>query len=657
MAEFDPLEWELRFKNIDQGAALEVAISKLKRLNVEILKTTQNINQIPSLKNAFSGIPSGIKTGRTGASAGAGFSLRPNLPAWMTEGPKPSMGAATSSSSMSSLGLSGLGSAAGAATAAITALAYAGYKTYNVLMDVTDSMVKVFSERESSLRTYTMLTGSLEEAKKQYFREAALAQKTELTQTDVRGFSSRLITAGFRDDALERARMNIADLVTMKPVHMRTASSNQLAELYSKVQGAGYVQEGLINRTASRFVQTKLIYDEIAKSLQIKPEGVRDALKKRQVTSDVFFDAFQKASMKQLNEKKLGEFATLSAGSLGGLLSNLDEAQENLLRTIDPSKIEGVDAYKKAIEHLTTTITAGTKSGDDLRYFLEDVADLGTNLKAIGLDTTSSFLESFGSEYRATMKELGMDSSVSKGAMSELDKMMKELGKGVGELVAPAVAKLVKGFYDAIPAIKNFTSFLGDLYDFISEVASVAWDLLPTWDVRKLSKELGINDDQTGKANLAGVHSVGTIPAVGDSKKDRLSKEIYTQQNTPMLPKDIISGEMSGSTSSSRGGGGGKEQGTAYMWRDMGLPPIRPEYTSIVDPYQFPSLEIYRDRNESAAKQMSAYSKPERKVEVSEINIIVNGEGLSPEQIGDAVLTKLSQTFERLSTAPSPGGI
>jgi hypothetical protein len=156
----------------------------------------------------------------------------------MTEGPKPSMGAATSSSSMSSLGLSGLGSAAGAATAAITALAYAGYKTYNVLMDVTDSMVKVFSERESSLRTYTMLTGSPEEAKKQYFREAALAQKTELTQTDVRGFSSRLITAGFRDDALERARMNIADLVTMKPVHMRTASSNQLAELYSKVQGS-----------------------------------------------------------------------------------------------------------------------------------------------------------------------------------------------------------------------------------------------------------------------------------------------------------------------------------------------------------------------------------------------------------------------------------
>ena len=645
--EFAPLEWGIGFKNLDGGQTIEKAISQLKRFREEIQKTKEEMKNMPSLskllrqRRASSAQPSY-------KGSGAGFSLQPDLPSWMNKQP-PGMASHTGGGSSPFSGLSSFSAELGVATAAIGALAYAGYKTYDSLMQLTDNMVKVFSERESSLRTYGLLLGDNQEAKKQYFREAALAQKTELTQTDVRGFSSRLITAGFRNDDLERARMNIADLVTMRPVHLRAASSNQLAELYSKVQGAGYVQEGLINRTASRFVQTKLIYDEIAKSLQIKPEGVREALKNRKVTSDVFFDAFQKASMKQLNEKKLGEFATSSAGSLGGLLSNLDEAQENLLRTIDPSRIQGVTLYKDAIQRLTDTITAGTKSGDNLRYFLEDMSDIGTSLKAIGLDTVSSFLSSFGEEYRATMQSLGIDSNTTKRAMSLVADGMKTLGKFAGENLGPAIAHLIDMFVQAAPTIKKFAGFIAEVGDVIIQSLEKTYNFFktisPTGRMKELVKDLGGDIETEEKQESVPKQYKHIVP-------------MQIQENRG-LPGDLVMGDPSVDMPGThrRGGGASMESGQAVMWKQFGLPMLTKEYTSAADPYAYPTLELYRDAARGFARPMTAYDERERKVEVGEINIVVQGDGLSPEDISTEIISKLSQTFGRLSRAPSPGGI
>lgn len=647
--EFEPLGWGISFKNLDGGQTIEKAISQLKRFNEEIRKTKEEMKNMPSLSQQFRQRRSSSAQPSYKGS-GAGFSLQPDLPSWMNKQP-PGMASSSSGGSSPFSGLSSFSAEIGVATAAIGALAYAGYKTYDALMQLTDNMVKVFSERESSLRTYGLLLGDSKEAKNQYFKEAALAQKTELTQTDVRGFSSRLITAGFREDALERARMNIADLVTMKPVHMRTASSNQLAELYSKVQGAGYIQEGLINRTASRFVQTKLIYDEIAKSLQIKPEGVRAALKDRKVTSDVFFDAFQKASMKQLNEKKLGEFATSSAGSLGGLLSNLDEAQENLLRTIDPSRIQGVTLYKDAIQRLTDTITAGTKSGDNLRYFLEDMSDIGTSLKAIGLDTVSSFLSSFGEEYRATMQSLGIDSNSTRRAMSLVADGMKTLGKFAGENLGPAIAHLVDMFNQAAPAFKKFAAVIVEVGDFIIQSLQKTYNFYKSIsradDMKQMAKDLGAD-----------------IDTEADTKEER-PRVPYQYVNPTAstdrkaIPGDLLLGDpsidMPGKSHS--GGGSSRETGQAIMWKQFGLPMLSKEYTSAADPYAYPTLELYRDASRGFARPMTAYDEQERKVEVGEINIVVQGDGLSPEDISTEIISKLSQTFGRLARAPSPGGI
>lgn len=642
MADFEPLEWGIRFKNLDGGQAIEQTTSQLKNLSEQIRILKQQMDNMPSVAKVFGKRSSGGTGNSPSIPKTGGFSLKPELPSWMNQ-KSPSSSLSGGSSPVS--GLSLFSSELTVAAGAIGALAYAGSKAYDALMHLTDNMVKVFSERESSIRTYKMLLGNEDEAKKQYFREASLAQKTELTQTDVRGFSSRLITSGFRGEALERARMNIADLVTMRPTHMRAASSNQLAELYSKVQGAGYVQEGLINRTASRFVQTKLIYDEIAKSLQIKPEKVREALKERKVTSDVFFDAFQKASMKQLNEKNLGEFATNSSGSLGGLLSNLDEAQENLLRTIDPSKIEGVTAYKNSIQNLTDTITAGTASGDNLRYFLEDAANIGTNLKAIGLDTVSSFLSSFGEGYQSTMESLGANSNSTKKAFTSLSDVMKMIGRFAGEYLGPAMAYLVDIFIKLSPIVKNLALFLSDVGGVIITVIEKTVGAL-----MKYATFLGLSEESQ-------TLSRGSLPGNLKPKSEESSKK---SDKNSTLPADLVipgSGSDSGMSSQGKGGRGGQDMGKGYSWRQPAFPVIGSEYLTAANPYAYPAIELYRDATRGFANPMTAYSERERKVEVGEINIVVQGDGLSPEAISTEILSKLSQTFGRLSRAPSPGGI
>lgn len=650
MSVVDSFEFNIDFKRVANND-LQKTITELESLSKLIQKVSSQISSIPKIsvggKSAGVGSTSSLKEKVAGS---AGFSYNPALPPSFYQAIRPPQIGAESGVSSIASSLGTMGSALGVAAVAVTALGAAAYKTYDALMEVTDKMVKTFSERESSLRTYTMLTGSPEEAKKQYFKEAALAQKTELTQTDVRGFSSRLITAGFRGEDLERARLNIADLVTMRPTHLRTASANQLAELYSKVSGAGYVQEGLINRTASRFVQTKLVYDEIAKALNIQPGDVRDALKNRKVSSDVFFSSFQKASMKQLNESKLGEFATLSAGSLGGLLSNLDEAQENLLRTIDPNKIQGVDDYKKSIQGLIDTITAGTKSGDDLRYFLEDVSNIGTSLKSIGLDTTSSFLESFAEGYKDTMLDLGMTSDKTKSGMDELRDGMKLLGKTVGENLGPALAKLIAGFIDVLPEIKKFTEAVIDIGGVVVDVVKTMYDgikaILPKFDLGIKEMEEKLN----GGPTVLKAGGLGALPL----KKQTTQFEIYNPNvSTPQVPGHLMTGEepihMGGKK---RHGGGGGYSDNVPSW-SMQAPSYTQAMLGPINPYTYPKIDPYRIPA-GEANSLAAMREDKRPVHVDNITINVSGENMSAQELSEEIVLQIQQTFARLQRAPSP---
>lgn len=663
MSNFAPLSWDLQFKLSDHGADLNRSIALFNQLDSSIKKTNASLLQ---MNRSFRGI------GPNRGLSGAGQNML------MGSNGSPRAG---------SSGLSGMpsefGAAARAASSYGAAIFAAGYATkffYDKLDDLTDKMVSSFVERQSSIRSYTLLLGSAKEAEKQYFTESALAQKTELTQTQVRGFSSRLITAGFRGDKLERARLNIADLVTMRPQHLREASANQLGELYSKVQGLGYIQEGLLNRTVSRFVNAKLLKEEIAKQLKIKPKDVGNALRDRKVTSEAFFNALQFASNRQLGIGKTGEYSTAAAGSLGGLLSNVDEAKENLFRSIDPEAVKNIELYKKSLTDVTEAMTAGTKIGEDLRYALEDMADVGIGLKSVAEEAKVGFLEGFGEQYRKTMEELTGGNKDSLDSMKQLGGYLKIFANYVGKGVGYAMARVIENaktlgerlskipyYFDvAIVAIKNFGLDIKDGFVLIIDQISTFFKGLGEtatglYYIYKGATSFSMSDINKGREMLLGAkfsnedqsgllsprYEVETYQAKGNFTPVTKKEEKDSKYKVPSGEDSDIGGGGGGR----RGGGRGrKEWGTMISW-DYSRPlPVIPMSGTAGG-----FIGIRNDATPASFKIATNQIVPN--VTIQKIDIIIDGSNQSPQDITNEIATQLSQTMARLLRSPSAGVI
>lgn len=665
MSNFAPLSWDLQFKLSDHGADLNRSIALFNQLDSSIKRTNASLSQ---MHRSFRGLGS-IK-----GLSGSGQN--------MLSGPM------TAAKSIGGDGLSSMssmfGTAARAASSYGAAILAAGYATkffYDKLDDLTDKMVASFVERQSSIRSYTLLLGSAKEAEKQYFSEAALAQKTELTQTQVRGFSSRLITAGFRGDKLERARLNIADLVTMRPQHLREASANQLGELYSKVQGLGYIQEGLLNRTASRFVNTKLLKEEIAKQLKIKPKDVGNALRDRKVTSEAFFNALQFASNRQLGISKTGEYSTAAAGSLGGLLSNIDEAKENLFRSIDPEAVKNIELYKKSLTDVTEAMTAGTKIGEDLRYALEDMADVGIGLKSVAEEAKVGFLEGFGEQYRKTMEELTGGNKDSLDSMKQLGGYLKTFanyaGKGVGYAMARVIenaktlgerlSKIPYYFDVAIVAIKNFGLDIKDGFVLIIDKISTFFTGLGNaatglYYIYKGATSFNMSDIDKGREMLFGAKfftddQSGLLSERYEVETNQLQKGNFArfkkEEESAEDPKNKIpmkEGDIDFGSGGGRRGRKSKEWGTMISW-DYSKPlPVIPITGS--------SAGFIGIRNDATPSSFKIANNPVvPNVTIQKIDIIIDGSNQSPQDITNEIATQLSQTMARLLRSPSAGVI
>jgi len=652
MADFDPLVWELQFKLQNQGADLVRAQSLLQNVanvvsvtNITIINMNKALNETSKNVNNNSGF---AKIAKQALSAISGVS------------------------------------------AVISYLK----RAYTEFDSFTEKAVSSFAERQASLRAYTSILGSATEAEKQYFKEAALSQKTELTQTDVRGFSSRLITSGFRGDNLERARLNVADLVSSRPEHLRAASSNQLAELYSKVRGLGYIQEGLVNRTASRFVSGNFIREEIGKQLNIKPSEVQGALKDRKVSADAFFNAFQAASLRQLGTKKTGEFALGGNNTLSGLLSNQGEAEENLYRSINPDTLAGVKLYKESIIELTSAMDSSTKTGDNLRYVLESVSDVGTGLRAAGNDFKTGFLEDFASGFRDTEEKLGTSSEETKVSLELLGDNFRELGRLFGGVVGPAAAYVIKsvkglgiawdilaiGVKAAGRTISNFGITVKDGFADLLEYVSQFFDLAGKLIVGSYKKILGtvtFNSSLKNEGNEI-LKNLGfdqskfskdrTDKATFNSDLDELFKTLIEKERDEKenialakerekkkkgalpLPSDTESGGIGRGGGGRKGRGGGGDSSGVLLAFDYqnALPSIAlGSAASVGSGGVFnvtpPDLKFSSGRSSA--------------IHIDTIEIIIEGANSSPEEIADQVYTRFSQSVGRLVRAPSVGVI
>lgn len=662
MSNFEPLSWELQFTLKNQGSDLKAADSLLQKLRVDLEKTNQALIRMQKLSvQAFSSMHGAIQKQSFGALGGGG---------------KGGLLQGNGGGANAARGISAIGTAAIVAAGGVALLGYGIKKIYDGIDDITDKAIEAFSERQSSLRAYTTILGSATQAEKEYYKSASLAQKTELTNQQTLGIQNRLITAGFRGEKLDRALLNVADVVTLRPQHLRESSVNQLSELYSKVQGLGYIQEGLLNRTASRFVSGKVLREEIGKQLGIKTEDVQAALKNRKVTSEAFFNAFQSATLRQAGTKKVGEYATGASGNLATLISNQQEALQNLFRSIDPQRLAGVSLYKRSIEDLTEAMSFSTESGKNLRYVLEDVSNVGTSLKGVFNEFSTGFLESFSSSFRKTMNAIGLTSDDSKKSMMKFAEQMKSFGKTLGDFLGPILAYTINEINSlgetlgilghAWMDFKNDLSSIGEKIKSFANVVVEAFGKIFDYIGRFLNPldefvatRSGYKGGGVARRNSA--NQKGTEQAFRRSRGyNSLHPELGSLEGGKRLAGETdlseIGGELSGGgrggRGSGRGGGTQIEPGVLFSFNYAKALPAQifgslGSGTSFRSPMNFtpPSLR----QNEP--------SKTSVHVNSLRVDIHIEGANHSPEQIARQVSLELSQTLGRLSRSPSAGVI
>lgn len=568
----------------------------------------------------------------------------------------------------------------------LAGVAFGIKKIYDGIESITQRAVDAFSDRQSTLRAYTLLLGDANMAEKEYFKAAAISQKTELTQEQTVGVQSRLITSGFRGENLDKALLNVADLVTMKPVHQRELATGQLSDLYSKVRGNGYIQEGLVNRTVSRYVNGQLLRKELGAQMGVSTNQLPDLFRNKKVTADLFFSALQSASLKQLGTKKTGEFAVGASGTLAALLSNQEEAVTNLFRSIDPDALPGVDLYKKSIIELTDAMSHSTDVGKNLKFTLEEFASIGTGLRAAGNQFISGFIESFSLGFRNAMGLLGGSAEDQKQSMKQLGEAFKVVGKFVGFLVSGPIALFMwslrslggwlseawRGLQNLNIAGMNFVGEFLNIFEdlflkiigFFKGIGSYAQGL---FHIGKGLSSLNMSEVSKGKEMMANANFEPEKAAPLWKHLDYIAKPTTAEEtlgrgdkniSKSLIPTDEHAMFGGGGRGGKGGGGGGDNKGVLLKFdyskggpRSASAFNLKESISTLKNMMlSDSSLNYFIPRG----IETSTLSSSNRQVvNVGEINIHIDGASSSASDIADEVYTKFSQQIGRLSRSPS----
>ena len=296
-----------------------------------------------------------------------------------------------------------------------------------------DSFIKAAGERTSTVRGYTtFLDGDKRQAELEYYRAQQFAQKTDFTSQTIEQGQSRLLAQGFRGHDLYATLFAASDLAAASPDD-KNETLKRLVKGFTDVKAKGHLQgEELTTQFAEAGLNLVLVKEELRKSLGLKNIGAVDkAISSGSVSADVALPAIQRAILAQLHTTKAGEFATSSAGSLTSLLSNRDEAFQNLSKAFDADQaLPAIGRYKKALTEETALYDVNGKKGKDLALVLQDIANATTNAKAGLSELTAAFTDSFSESYAQQQRRDGRDFSTefTTGALRNLGEAIGRLG-------------------------------------------------------------------------------------------------------------------------------------------------------------------------------------------------------------------------------------
>lgn len=322
--------------------------------------------------------------------------------------------------------------------------------------------ISAMGERSATIRAYTQLTGSKEQANLELYRAQSFAQKTDFTSEAIEKSQARLMAQGFRGQELYATLFAASDLAAIMPGN-KNETLERVTMAMSQIRAKGKLQgEELTQQLAEAGLNTFLVKEQIKKSLGLKSTGEVDKLMgKGQITADIALPAIQRAILQQLGTSRAGEFATSSAGSVTALEANRAEAIKNVLKGFDADEnLPAMDRYKKALTDQGRLFDINSKTGKDLSLVVQDLANASLEAKSAVNEFVTGFTESFSESYAKTLAKEGRNDIGS--SIDQLDM----LGRAIGRL--GSVASMAVGRTDTLVG-----SLAGLLTDQIDAIAAV----------------------------------------------------------------------------------------------------------------------------------------------------------------------------------------
>lgn len=326
--------------------------------------------------------------------------------------------------------------------------------------------ISAMGERSATIRAYTQLTGSKEQANLELYRAQSFAQKTDFTSEAIEKSQARLMAQGFRGQELYSTLFAASDLASIMPGN-KNETLERVTMAMSQIRAKGKLQgEELTQQLAEAGLNTTLVKEQIKKSMGLKSTGEVDKLMgKGQITADIALPAIQRAILQQLGTSRAGEFATSSAGSVTALESNRAEAIKNVLKGFDADEnLPAMDRYKKALTDQGRLFDINSKTGKDLSLVVQDLANASLEAKSAVNEFVTGFTESFSESYAKTLAKEGRNDIGS--SIDQLDM----LGRAIGRL--GSVASMAVGRTDTL--VGSLAGLLTDQIDAISATQQVS---------------------------------------------------------------------------------------------------------------------------------------------------------------------------------------
>lgn len=562
--------------------------------------------------------------------------------------------------------LSGLTTVMGGVATAAAVMAAAVAAGVKLLDAYGDKAIKAFGERGSAIRAYTTLLGDAKQAELEFYKAQQLAARTDLTAEATQKAQQQLLVAGFRGQDKDATLLAGLDLASISPGDKNEALKS-FARATAQIKQKGKLQqEELLQLAEGASLGTGFVKSELVKILGVKDtDAVDKKQKKGEITADQGLLAIQRAVLAQLGTQKLGEYATGSSGTLTGLLSNRDEAFDNLLKSFDSEVLPGVQRYKDALKSQGEVMDVTTEKGQSVVLVMQDLANTSLSLKSSWTEFTTGFAESFSKAYNDVMAELGINQK----GLDELSAAAKRFGEVIGKVVGPVIGVFVRSFEYIAPVINAVSNGIEYLSVTLSTLGEVIADLL-AGDIKEVRADL-----QRLRNSYA---TIGAPEDKSDAarKKERESLNAYFDSAPddggvvqgggggvaspygPKALKNFGGYKLKGAGGSSKGGGGKGGGGggggglSSYVGYDYG--PLSLEGGGLGASLPAASIGAMQSQAEAALlPTIQAAASVKSDVNVEKVEIIIDGSNLSKGDIAEAVADVL-RNVGRNARNPAP---